>query len=254
MAIFNISKKISKKQIIITIFIIITIIIIFTFYFIFRPIQSNIINISNLNECGDNIHNTISQNITASAYNTVKLAHNFNNQPSLNHYSGLIREGSCSTTTEDNIGHTSMAILDIPDAKQSWQIEFFWIKNNQPTESLDFGAIKYTCITEDQMIYPDFNCDKIIAERDREINDNIINKDPIFNILPYSTLNYTIRFASVDEKDKITLNITISISNVEYKEDPEKYVNLYKNSAIDYLKSRGFNPDNYSFNYIIQYP
>lgn len=78
----------------------------------------------------------------------------------------VIRNGSFQQNLRDNtMTYETTYIVDIPSIKQSYRIEDWW----SPIEKYNAGGYTtvVTCLKQDEMIYPSFNCiDQIMKEKE----------------------------------------------------------------------------------------
>jgi hypothetical protein len=88
---------------------------------------------------------------------------------------------------------------------------------------------------------------KQIAATDRNIEQTT---DPILAVVPRATLTYSIETV-YDDFGKLTLEIRTFLTPDEATgNSPGKYRRLYRNEALDYIKSKGFKPSNYHIRYV----
>lgn len=96
---------------------------------------------------------------------------------------------------------------------------------------------------------------KVIKELENQKPDYYV--DPIFNYIPYSTLEYSIQpnfIETADSKDTqqnaLALDVTVYIPEAERSNETEK-IKLYLSQAKKYISSKGLNPDDYLINLIV---
>lgn len=157
--------------------------------------------------------------------------------------SATIREKSYTEVyNKSEKTYSSTFIVDIPDIKQSYKVLFIWSKDSSVV--LKGDDLIFSCLTKEQLIYGNFNCSKIL-------NTPELNSDPILQFLPYSTFNYTITVGPISNA-KMGLNINIYLYLSDTRDgNGDKAIDQYKNEAINWIKLKNLNIDNYSINYII---
>lgn len=158
----------------------------------------------------------------------------------------VIREGSFEQSNDSDNGlHRVTFILDIKSLKQSYDVSYGWTdtldaSNNSLTENISYVK----CLPDNKLIYGDFNCVDF---------DSVIDtpSDSIIKHLPYSTVDYVI---TLDPKMKNTLNIVIITSYSDEKNNPDGAIIKYKQDALAWIRSIGFDPLDFTINYTIQRP
>lgn len=177
--------------------------------------------------------------ISAYLYDTVKK--NTNQSITLDEIGeAVIRENSNSQIFKSDAKVFSGSfIVDIEKIKQSYKIEYVY-SSDKNSGQLGGYEVLILCLPSDKLIYGSFDC--------KELFEDSEGIDPIVTSLPYSTLSYEIRFIETG-KDKPTLAIQLFISEADRSTNETAAVNQYKQEALDWLKSRGFSPDNYEITY-----
>ncbi len=71
-------------------------------------------------------------------------------------YDAIVRENTFSQSLDENLGiYTDRMIIDIPDLKQSWGLEYRWSNRN----GVIIGDFVYPkCLDDSQLIYEKFEC------------------------------------------------------------------------------------------------
>lgn len=125
--------------------------------------------ITNLDSCSRNINDSIKKNINRDLYSYIKSSNDFNGLDSQEKYSSAIRGGTCKTVLSGagEPHNKTSAIVDIPDAKQSWKISFVWVdsKNNQYASIgslLPTSGGQVACVSESELRYGDFRCAEVL--------------------------------------------------------------------------------------------
>ncbi len=155
-----------------------------------------------------------------------------------------VRDGSFLQKYDQQLDVNSVNfIVDIASIKQSYSVSYQWSKDNNNQNIIENENITLvSCLSVDNLIYGDFNCkDKNSTEKS--------NSNLIIQYLPYSTTNYIITADTIN--GKIILNIAIILNSNE--PNNKIAVDSYKQDAINWIKSKNINPDDYSINYIISH-
>lgn len=156
-----------------------------------------------------------------------------------------IRAGTFKQTySKENNVYTTSFIVDIESLQQSYQANYQWIKDKKRNYTMDEWGSNVRCLPKDKLIFGDFDCRDIFSVMGGEENS-------IIKHLPYSTVDY---FITLDPKIEDTLNIVIITSYGDEKNDPDIAILKYKQDAMDWIRSIGFDPIDYTINYTIQRP
>lgn len=144
-----------------------------------------------------------------------------------------IRESSFQESYDSKTDlHTIRFIVDIESIKQSYQGFYQWSKNSH---LIDGYANQISCLPKKQLIYDYFVCQDLFSQQNQTISD------PIYYLTPYQNYNhgYNITADKVqDPNQKITIRIEI-LSN-----DPKR-IQILKDQALDFLKHRQINLEDY---------
>ncbi len=157
-------------------------------------------------------------------------------------YTGLVREGSF-TNPDDAVrnnritnGHITF-MLDIEQIARSWKVSVLY-QNGTIAPS----GIVTKCPSEVESKYEnDKYCKEPSMQADRP---EFVEKDPLVRELPYKSNHYSIHPAyDPDGNLEVIVKIDLSYSN---DNDPsKKFFDSYKASSIEWIKSKGVNPDDY---------
>lgn len=154
----------------------------------------------------------------------------------------LVRDGTFSQTyVEGSAVHAVSFVVDIESISQSYLVRYQWTSKRDAV--LPDAANAVVCVEESEMIYDDFGCSDMFAEQDKPI-------DPILDHLPHSTVSYTITGGGF-EKGKYVLNVKIQLSAAEMRSGEGAAAAVYQSQARAWVKSVGFNPDDYVLKYEI---
>jgi hypothetical protein len=88
----------------------------------------------------------------------VKIANQYNRQPTAATYDMQIRDGSCQQSITPGGDDTASAIVDVPDAKQSWGVNYSWFDASASSQLGNPGDGHAFCLPVSQLIYGDFHC------------------------------------------------------------------------------------------------
>lgn len=80
--------------------------------------------------------------------------------------------------------------------------------------------------------------------------------DPILKYLPYGDLGYDINSTqkSINGKNTLVLVVSITLTGADYRLNPQQLqsvINDRKQSALAYIRSKGFDPAKYHIEYIV---
>lgn len=228
--------QIDKKQLItiITGFIIfIALVIIVSIVFIINQ-NSNQIIIGNYDKYTKSLPQDRRLAINTQLYNILKSS---SPDKDININDAVIRKGSYTETyNESEKTYSSTFIIDIPSIKQSYIVIFIWSKDAKTI--LKGDNLKFGCLTKDQLIYGDFNCSKILKIP-------IISTDPILQYVPYT-----------DDSSGITYKIDAHMNNgaleylsIFFNACSTDVIEIFKTEALNWIKSKSINPDNYIIKY-----
>lgn len=129
-------------------------------------------------------------------------------------------------------------VVDINSIKQSYFISFYWSDDENNTY-LSGNTVNISCLSKELSIY-DFNC------KDSQSKYNkILEKNPIINSLPIDVEYYSNNYNSYtkylitysENSDNIVINI-------------EDYTGNNYEKALQSIKDRGYNPEDYHINYM----
>lgn len=129
-------------------------------------------------------------------------------------------------------------MVDIKSLSQSYQASYQWVKGDGLDEDIDEWGINVRCLPQDKLIYGDFGCQDMFSVMG--------NDDSIINFLPHSTLNYRITFNSAVDNG---LNIVIYTTAADERANGETAIINYKQEALDWIRSVGFDPLDYVIDY-----
>lgn len=168
---------------------------------------------TNLSSCAKGVDGGLVDNLDTQMYSYIKKVNAYNEAPTAAHYDGTLRTTSCVTKTNNGI-MTTTAIVDIPTAKQSWQISFNWDRGSSP--NTDLGALTTSCLPTSQLAYGDFGCTQVLSLQKYGTDEY----DPILQYTPYTSPDFNIAYNSDTKAVDVTIlvrpqdaNNTVLISN-----------------------------------------
>lgn len=156
------AKRIKRNKIIVAaglgIFIVIVVFISF-FASTNRKINKDIkANIENISDCAKNADTQdLNSTVSATIYANIKVANSYNGKSTADNYNLQIRKDSCSQTSSGNT-NSATVIVDVPEAKQSWVVNYSWFDNISNTVIGNPGDTQVSCPSSDQLKYGDFHC------------------------------------------------------------------------------------------------
>lgn len=179
--------------------------------------KTEAIYISNLDSCSNNMKESLQESMRTNMYDTIKMANDYNKQETLPRYEAVLREGTCAEkdisisgidNQEADIKETT-AILDIPEAKQSWDIVYHWVPNGTDVTT-DLGTIiTPRCLSEEKLIYGDFKCENIMSLREFGTDQY----DPILQYMPYTGAGFTLEYTPDTKAVEATIVVRPSDKN-----------------------------------------
>lgn len=198
------------------------------------------VRITNLSDCAPKINGVISSQISTNMYKFVERANTYNKRENLKNYDGQFREKTCRTitTNEDSKIFNTTAILDIPEAKQSWKVSFGWT-STKGNPQIDLGTIKPTCLLASQLLYGDFECINVWSL----ITYGTDKYDPILKHVPYNGSSFDLAY---DPETK-TISATVLIRPNDAN-NPAVISNTEAAVPI-WLQNEGLNPADYTIKY-----
>lgn len=210
--------------------------------------RSDRVYIGNLENCSQHMQKEILDMMRTNMYQVIKRANDYNKKDTLPRYDAEIRKDSC---TEKEIAavsgsdkratiNESSAILDIPEAKQSWQILYHWVPDGKKADS-DLGTVvNATCLPVSQLIYGDFNCEKIMSLQ-KYGTDKV---DPILQYMPYTGAGFNLKF-NPDTKE-----VTATIELRESEKDNQTLINSRRGQVVYWFSHRNLDITRYTVTYI----
>jgi hypothetical protein len=129
----------------------------------------------------------------------------------------LMTAGQAYTVSIDSIGSTSGDVL------KDYPLTF--TPSNDPSY-----------LTADQ--------EKAILDQ-QEANKSPVLDDPIFKVVPYSTLDYSLD-GVINDDQSVTITITIQLSAADVSSGADAATARYKQEALDYITSQGIDLSKYT--------
>lgn len=155
----------------------------------------------------------------------------------------IIRGDTYNQSYDENTGiYTVSFIVDIESLGQSFAGNYQWEKGTKSLEKIDEWGINIRCLPKEKLIYEDFQCKDMFSVMGG-------GGEAIIKYLPHSTLNYRI-VLDPSQPQPYTLNVTISTTAADERDDANAAINGYKKQILEWIQSIGFDPQDYSINYI----
>lgn len=198
------------------------------------------VTISNLTDCSPGINEVVVSQISTTMYMFVERANDYNQRRNEAGYTGAFRDGSCRTETTNETKNTfqTTAILDIPQAKQSWDVVYGWT-STKGNPQIDLGTIEPTCLPGSQLRYGDFKCQNVTSL----IAYGTDKYDPILKYMPYSGESFNLAY---DPESK-TISVTVLVRPEEANNTA--LVNNVKAAVPQWIQQKGLNPSDYTIKY-----
>ena len=207
------------------------------------------VQILNINNCSRNITDKIKQNIFEVTYGYVNMVNERNGKETKPVYDATLRLESCYQEEHyegDQKLYYTNVIVDVPDARQSWQVSYLWA-TTELADEIDLGPIEFSCVAEQNLIYSDFGCNDIPVLK-------INQEDPIMKLLPFSTFNYRLFAVKAEDgsKTQVTAEITLYSSDTRGS-TIEEATNRYKAEIANWFKVNSLNINNYNVTYNVSH-
>jgi len=202
------------------------------------------IKIQNYNQKVKNVSNQLHEATEASLYNTVA-----KNTPEDTKVAKIgdafIRDNSNTQDyDEENDIYSGKFIVDIESIKQSYLIQYTYIKDENNSEGLT-NRVVISCVNKEDVKYESFKCTDFVTEQAAP-NDSIIQ------YLPFSNLSFSIAADTSAGDDKLVLHVELRIPESDLKGDlasKQEVVALYKNEVAKWLESKDLTPTDYTYSY-----
>jgi len=203
--------------------------------------RKNKVIIAGLNECLVGIRDADRDTVYGNTYYRVESQNNANGVNTKDSYDAVLRKGSCRNDKAKYEGQeyrSTSFIVDIEELKYSFRIMYSYIPSsvviNKDSDIKSDEAVAY-CLNKDEMIYPDFGCDK----------DPLALKTPD----PIKRINGAIM-------DGCTLSYTTSGTSksgyaiiIKYQppagEEYSTFRPKCREAVMNRIKDAGINPDDY---------
>jgi hypothetical protein len=216
-----------------------------------KPAPDKTVVISGMSQCSSGIDGGVVDHLGLTLYGYVRAANNYNHRATLPYYKAAVRQGSCQQKNHRTITgangrdievSTSSAIVDIPDAKQSWGITYDWAKKGDADQT-DLGALQPTCLSEDQLRYGSFGCSSVVSI----VKYGTPYYDPILQYVPYDGSGFKLEY------DPKTKHVTATMQ-IPAEEKGNTALIQNDEAIIPYwFEHRGLDISKYNVTYTIQY-
>lgn len=197
------------------------------------------VKISNFNNLVSNLPSERRDAIFASLYKAVRLNSPEIKQEDINN--AVIRESSVTQNTLNKGDEINGSfIVDIENIRQSYLISYIYADSAEKQVTVSGYSILVRCLDKEDIIYSEFNCKDIVSIKSGDL-------DPIIQYLPYSTLDYSIVARMYDSNT--TLNVKLQLSESDLRGGESRAVEKYKSEVLDWIREKGFNPEDYTINF-----
>lgn len=219
----NIKKRIT---IFLSLFVMI-VLVVSAFYILFFNNQNNSgVVITNQDQLPKDISNSDLEEIKTSILNYLK--DNYDQFKDSTKEEITIRDKSYSQDEKDNVLYSSF-IVDIPESKVTFKVNYNWSKNKQVKVN---NPITVMCPQPFELVYGKDSC----LDQSNSKTDSV---DPILSSLPYNNDYYTI-VPVKDSSGKLTLRVeSTGISRALTEKD-------YRKMVSEWLSRKGVNPNDYT--------
>lgn len=140
--------------------------------------------------------------------------------------------------------YTGNFIVDIESIKQSYYVQYTYVEDEDSAEGLTTRVV-ISCVEDKDLKYGAFKCADFVKEQASE-NDSIIQ------YLPFSNFSFRIAADTTAGDDNLILIVELRIPQSDLRGDlasDQATVALYKNEVAIWLKSKNFDPADYTFKY-----
>lgn len=207
------------------------------------------VSITNLSGCSEDMQQAVKDSMQTNLYKTIQFANEYNKKESLPTYTATIRDGSCTqkdVSTSGIDGETTIkeseAIIDIPDAKQSWLVTYHWVPEGQKVTT-DLGTIIIpSCLSVDKLIYGDFNCENIMSLQKYGTD----KADPILQYMPYTGSGFDLTYNP--ETREVSAIIIVRAS----QQDNQNLINNLKAQVEYWFTYRNLDISTYTVVYTVK--
>jgi hypothetical protein len=239
----NVDNKKLKKMIFIIVSIVVGLVLLTTFIYQLsnRNQYGDVVRIQGIDRAAKGLSKERKDVIMLSLHETILLNTDENFHDKISSIRDVVvRSGSIVQEFGDNNNQIQGSfIVDIASLEQSYIIMYAY--SSDPDDGFMSGyPIATSCVNNESLIiYKDFKCKDILS---LESGEDGLNS--IIQLLPYETLSYRI-FSPNDGE----LLIDMYLSEFDIREGVSKSVNKYKAEILSWIKSNGYNPDDFSITY-----
>jgi len=202
------------------------------------------IKIQNYNQKVKNISQQLRSATEANLYNTAEKNNSGGNDlKKIN--DARIRDDS-NTQDYDKAAdiYSGKFIVDIESIKQSYLIQYTYVKDEDSTEGLT-TRVMVSCVEQKDIKFGSFKCGDVIQEQSSKNED-------IIQYLPYSNFSFNIAADTTAGDDKLILLVELRIPEADLKGDlasKQSVVAMYKNEVAKWLESKNLTPSQYTYEY-----
>jgi len=202
------------------------------------------IKIQNYNQKVKNVSQQIHNGTEASLYNVVKKNVSEDTNPA-KIKDAFIRDNSNSQDYDKNKDiYSGKFIVDIDSIKQSYLIQYTYIKDENNSEGLT-NRVVVSCVNKEDIKYTSFKCSDYVSTQATQ-------NDTILQYLPFSNFSFKITADTTAGDDKMILVVELRIPESDLKGDlasKQLIVAMYKKEVTDWLQSKGLNSTQYTYEY-----
>ena len=153
-------------------------------------------------------------------------------------YTGTIRDGSFTLDGEAVKNITSGKVsflLDVEQIARSWKVTVTYLNKN-----IVPSGISTSCPSEEEQKYPnDAFC---VPWSMQGPQPKSVTEDTLIKELPYISSSYSIHYAR-NTPGNVEIIVKIGLN---YNEQTARFFETHKASSIEWIKSTGVNPDDYT--------
>jgi uncharacterized protein YxeA len=134
-------------------------------------------------------------------------------------------------------------IVDMESIRQSYRVQYSY-SSDENNIHVGGNPVVISCLDEDQLKYGAFDCKDFVSGQ-------AASYDSILQHLPFQNFSYRITPDST-QGDVLVLKVQLTIPDSDLKGDTASrlaVIDTYKQEVLDWIRSKGANPDDYTITY-----
>jgi len=202
------------------------------------------IKIQNYDQKVKNVSKELHNGTEASLYNVVKKNISGDTNPAKIKDAFIRDDSNSQDYDKGNDIYSGKFIVDIDSIKQSYLIQYTYIKDVNNSEGLT-NRVVVSCVNKEDIKYESFKCEDYVSQQATQ-NDTIIQ------YLPFSNFSFKISADTTAGDDKMILVVELRIPESDLKGDvasKQAVVAMYKNEVAKWLETKNLDPTIYTYEY-----